>query len=504
MTVVVHCPTCVAAFISHANALLVSLPNSCNHRPTTESHTAALQRCSRMQMMMGERWNDGFDDYDPYNDEHDLSINSVTRDETASITIDDERKLNNGEEAKPGAGNDDDDDDDDDKGELCEIPLGMESGWAKLGRSILPSWATAPNTCADDNLKSGDTVIRVMVDEPNRDTTTVPRNDNDSKADQVNDAVLVEYEVERDEDEQTLIEWEAAKQLFHTQSTKALQGSDDRVRSEVRQRLRDSASIYLFRGMRKKLLDKGKRLIVYGSKQLVRMKGTAEDASNVTTINDELMNNSTNLTMPTIINIDKDESKAVSDVDDMSESIDVNDVTISNDENVTMSDDEVTAIVRQDTRRHRKRIWKQPIETPIFSALETKDITETTLWRRRKWERRRRRAVVAYGAVKNALLLFVVTFLAGNVMNQFVDFNDDGSIEIHFGKVLPSSTTQTMSPATQPSMSAPVKSNYRGSLFRAVVTPKKRYYDIDGDRAQALGLVSRAIKRVGPAVVRLE
>ncbi len=112
--------------------------------------------------------------------------------------------------------------------------------------------------------------------------------------------------------------------------------------------------------------------------------------------------------------------------------------------------------------------------------------------------------MVAYGAVKNALLLFVVTFLAGNLMNQFVDFNDDGSIEVHFGKVLSSSTTQTMSPATQSSLSAPVKSNYRGSLFRAVVTPKKRYYDMDGDRAQALGLVSRAIKRVGPAVVRLE
>lgn len=470
MTVVVHCPTCVAAFISHSNALLVSLP-----------HTAALQRCSRMRLTHG------FDDYDPYDDEHHLSINSVTRNETASITIENEKKIYNGEESKPGAG----DDDGDDKGELCEIPLGMESGWAKLGRSILPSWATAPNTCADDDVKSGDTVIRVMVDEPNRDTTTVPRNDNDSKADQVNDAVLVEYEAERDEDEQTLIEWEAAKQLFHTQTTNALQGSDDRVRSEVQRRLRDSASIFLLRGMQKKLLDKGKRLIVYGSKQLVGMKGTVEDSSNMTTINDALMNNSTKLTVPTIINIDKDESKAVSAVDDMSESIDVNDVTISDDENVTMSDDEVTAIVRQDTRRHRKRIWKQPIETPIFSALESKDITETTQWRRRKWERRRRRAVVVYGAVKNALLLFVVTFLAGNVMNQFVDFNDDGSIEVHFGKVLSSSTT-------------PVKNNYRGSLFRAVVTPKKRYFDMDGDRAQALGLVSRAIKRVGPAVVRLE
>lgn len=43
----------------------------------------------------------------------------------------------------------------------------------------------------------------------------------------------------------------------------------------------------------------------------------------------------------------------------------------------------------------------------------------------------------------------------------------------------------------------------RGSLFRTVVAAPRRL-DVNGDRAQALGLVSRAIKRVGPAVVRLE
>jgi hypothetical protein len=469
-----------------------------------------------MHLMLNERFNDGYyDDYDPYDDEHDLSSSSsVTRNETASVTIENEHTFNNRGDAKPGGS--DNNDDDDNSGELCEIPLGMESGWAKLGRSILPSWATMPNTCEDDDddVKNDDDSVstRVMVDEPSRDTTPFPRNiiDNGSNKDDLiaNNAVLVEYESERDEDEQTLLEWEAAKQLFHTQTTKALQGSDDRIRNEVRRRLRDSASIYLFRGMRKKLLDTGKRIIVYGSKQLVGMKGGIVESSNVTTtiINDELTNNSTDLTMPiAIIDIDKDESNATSAVDDASESIDVNNVTISDDKIVTMSNDEVKTIDKQNTRRHRRRIWKDPIEKPIFSVLESKDINETTLWRRRKWERRRRRALVAYGAVKNALLLFVVTCVAGNVMNQFVDFNDDGSIEVHFGKVLSSSTTQTMSPATQQSsLSAPVKSNYRGSLFRAVVTPKKRYYDMDGDRAQALGLVSRAIKRVGPAVVRLE
>lgn len=40
--------------------------------------------------------------------------------------------------------------------------------------------------------------------------------------------------------------------------------------------------------------------------------------------------------------------------------------------------------------------------------------------------------------------------------------------------------------------------------MRTVVPAPRRYHDVDGGRAQAMGLVSRAIKRVGPAVVRLE
>ena len=112
-------------------------------------------------------------------------------------------------------------------------------------------------------------------------------------------------------------------------------------------------------------------------------------------------------------------------------------------------------------------------------------------------------------------------------MNQFVDLDEEGSYEVHFGKVLSSPPAPAPSPLPSPSPSPlpsplplpsssppsvapdhPEKAEIigrRGSLFRtAVSATPNRYRDVDGDRAQAMGLVSRAIKRIGPAVVRLE
>jgi S1-C subfamily serine protease len=94
-------------------------------------------------------------------------------------------------------------------------------------------------------------------------------------------------------------------------------------------------------------------------------------------------------------------------------------------------------------------------------------------------------------------------------MNQFVDLDEDGSFEVHFGKVL--SSPPAPSPLLSPPSVAPDHPEKaeiigrRGSRFSTVVDPMpNRYRDVDGDRAEALGLVSRAIKRIGPAVVRLE
>ena len=71
---------------------------------------------------------------------------------------------------------------------------------------------------------------------------------------------------------------------------------------------------------------------------------------------------------------------------------------------------------------------------PIFHDLETNDIDTTTQLKQKKWSRRRKRAAIFAQTLKNAAFLFVVTFLAGYVMNQFVDLDEDGSFEVRFGK----------------------------------------------------------------------
>ena len=77
--------------------------------------------------------------------------------------------------------------------------------------------------------------------------------------------------------------------------------------------------------------------------------------------------------------------------------------------------------------------------------------------------------------------------------------DENGSFEVHFGKVLSSSTPTTTS--TPKSDKNGKRASIRESLFHSISTPKQ---NLDGDRARALGLVSRAVRRIGPAVVRIE
>lgn len=86
-------------------------------------------------------------------------------------------------------------------------------------------------------------------------------------------------------------------------------------------------------------------------------------------------------------------------------------------------------------------------------------------------------------------------------MNQFVDLTEDGSFEVHFGKVLSSSPTPSPPTAKPESEKSEDGSLRRSSLFQTITAPMQ---NLDGGRAQALGLVSRAVKRVGPATVRVE
>ena len=77
--------------------------------------------------------------------------------------------------------------------------------------------------------------------------------------------------------------------------------------------------------------------------------------------------------------------------------------------------------------------------------------------------------------------------------------DENGSFEVHFGKVLSSSTPTTTS--TPKSEKNGKRSSIRESLFHSIGATNP---DLNGDRARALGLVSRAVKRIGPAVVRIE
>mmetsp|Transcript_21286 Transcript_21286/g.44623 ORF Transcript_21286/g.44623 Transcript_21286/m.44623 type:complete len:981 (-) Transcript_21286:1345-4287(-) len=149
-----------------------------------------------------------------------------------------------------------------------------------------------------------------------------------------------------------------------------------------------------------------------------------------------------------------------------------------------------------------------------------------------KWERRKQRVLVLFKAAKSAIILLVFTFLAGNIMNQFVDLDEDGSFEVRFGKVLSATSSSTTweslsssspSPSTPSSPATPLESQTQSApplskpfvpkhetprkrgagLFRGS-NPSNRRYVAEGAQAQALGLVSRAVQKQGPAVVRVE
>jgi len=180
------------------------------------------------------------------------------------------------------------------------------------------------------------------------------------------------------------------------------------------------------------------------------------------------------------------------------ENVSKSNATDASDPNNEMPRDGLGMGYHRGRRRRQTANQTVPVSTQMFTSLESKDINTTTMSKQRKWERRRRRTLLLYKAAKNSVFLFVFTFLAGNIMNQFVDLDEDGSFEVHFGKVLSSPS---------PSPSKP-EDTQRKSLFHTIATPNqatpKQHYKVDGSRAQALGLVKSAVQQVGPAVVRVD
>lgn len=231
--------------------------------------------------------------------------------------------------------------------------LGMKSGWANFGLSLLPSWSSTTELQSDSST-SGDVNYN----------NTIYSNDS-SALDNVDDDAIYEIEL--------------ANELAYDD----FNDIDDQVPVKcagmVGKLLRYTVAIFLWGG--KKLLD---RIAPPSTFESSTMSFDEIDSP------DEMML----------------ENATTSEI---ASTIDAHDETAAPDNSL---DNKQHGKSRQQQRR--RQLQNQSIP-PIFTSLESKDINTTTLAKHRRWARRRRRALVAYEVAKNAIFLFVVTFLAGNV-----------------------------------------------------------------------------------------
>jgi len=145
---------------------------------------------------------------------------------------------------------------------------------------------------------------------------------------------------------------------------------------------------------------------------------------------------------------------------------------------------------------------------PILSSFESSDIDKTTLSKKMKWARRRTRLHVLFNALRSAAFLFVLTLLAGNILNQVVDLDDEGSFEVHYGKALSSKAPKSLPKSSPLEQDSPKKSPSPSSKKKLepqatnVHTQPHNTYAVRG--SQPLRLVASAVKRNGPAIVRVE
>mmetsp|Transcript_4601 Transcript_4601/g.6860 ORF Transcript_4601/g.6860 Transcript_4601/m.6860 type:complete len:796 (+) Transcript_4601:29-2416(+) len=334
------------------------------------------------------------------------------------------------------------------------------SGWANIGRFLLPSWHSSTDSNATDNIQldaaaynTSATEEANSVDEPIHIT---------NEEDSLTDVIDVECRVDDVED--------CGPQSDANLSISSFQ---DNVQSDpvIRQALS---------GMIKALFRGGKAFL------LPKMNSTSDE---------------------TIMDIDDAAASNTTESDSLEESAaDAQEAT------TTTNRTAEAASNKSSTKQNRRSRRANSIENENWlTSLESKDIDTTTRSKQRKWARRQRRLIMMAKTTKNALVLFVITFFLGNVMNQFVDLDEDGSFEVRFGKVLssspPSPSAQTQAPVP-PAPSPPPQSKKRSPrtkpLFQTVTTPKQNYFTDMNTRSQGMTLVARAVRQVGPAVVRVE
>ena len=321
----------------------------------------------------------------------------------------------------------------------------VPSGWANIGRFLLPSWHSSSDSDAPDITYNSN--------------TSIPGDDSVHKEDSsMDDVIDVECYVDNEMDD-CLPQQSEGEDIGSVESDDALQSKKPSIRRALSS---------IFRGG-------------------VKNNSTNNHDTTNLEINDAVIANGT-------------ESETSVDMSS----------------NNSIEDTTNTAAEESSNKSQKQNRRSRQSNNAFLTSLESKDINDTTRSKQRKWARRQRRLVIMAKTVKNAMVLFVVTFLMGNVMNQFVDLDEDGSFEVRFGNVLssssspPSSTPATPAEApatpTTPSSSPRAKSkNPRNKpLFQTVTTPKQNYFTDMNTRSQGMTLVARAVRHVGPAVVRVD
>ena len=264
------------------------------------------------------------------------------------------------------------------------VSLGMESGWANFGRYLLPSWSSFSSSHSTSEIPSEEQTNNSTMSEENStvaedsDTSFVhtifsPKKDYE----EISNVIDVECSV----DEPDCVDADVIT---------ANGGTEEQVNTTLtKQLLRGTLSAL------KHAKHGGKKVLEVGKK--IKDKRKEDDISSSTTVsNSDTIRDGEPLLNETLDNTtDSIESSSEPRED-------------SSNKNQTR---------RGNRRRHSSN--NENSQAPIFTSLESKDINTTTMSKQRRWDRRRKRVMLLVGGMKNAMFLFIATFLAGNVSGCF-------------------------------------------------------------------------------------
>ena len=276
------------------------------------------------------------------------------------------------------------------------LSLGMESGWADFGRSLLPSWAyltPSSNQSVSSSLEL-DEEIGSNTDENETRVASesnlvhTPKFSPNSTKDDAEGGAVIDVDARVDESE-------------YNATTTAIDVYVESAAAEpTTSENNNELTRHIFRGTTAAFLQGGKKLLKLGK----RIRDNRNDDISSSTIdiesNPAVIGDTASPPEETILgNFTKGENA-------------------SNIESTGNSSDPNSLKRHRGTRRRQSSNDKNtPASSPIFSftSLESKDIDTTTRSKQKKWARRRKRAIVLFKTTKNAAFLFVVTFLLGNV-----------------------------------------------------------------------------------------